>query len=52
MKNEIKIAEPKEQCLHPEHEPAKNIVRTPGTYQHTCPGCGKVEVFEVPLITC
>ena len=38
-------------CTHPEHEPPKHIVLESGTYRHTCPGCGKVVEFTVPLIT-
>jgi hypothetical protein len=39
-------------CSHPEHKPPMHIVLEPGTYKHTCPGCGKVTTFEVPLVTC
>ena len=45
-----KIKEPTKICRHPEHNPPANIVLSPGTYKHTCPGCGKVTVFEVPQI--
>lgn len=34
-------------CRHPEHHPATMIVRAPGTYEHTCPGCGNVQIFVV-----
>lgn len=47
---ERKISEPEPVCLHPEHEPASFVHRTPGTYEHTCPACGKKVVFTVPMI--
>jgi hypothetical protein len=47
---EIKIEEAEQICLHPEHEPATMLYRTPGTYQHTCPACGKITTFTVPTI--
>ena len=47
---EKKIAEPKPICLHPEHDPAAMLYRTPGTYYHSCPACGKEEVFTVPQV--
>jgi len=34
-------------CYHPDHSPASHIVREPGEYKHTCPGCGRVVFFEV-----
>ena len=34
-------------CRNPEHEPAKHIVRSPGVYEHTCPGCGATMTFTV-----
>lgn len=46
-----KISEPPKVCLDPEHNPPTNIVLEPGTYKYTCPSCGKVTVFTVPLIT-
>lgn len=39
-------------CFHPEHRPAGMLVREPGVYEHTCPGCGAKTVFTVPLVTC
>lgn len=45
-----KISEP-DVCLDPEHNPPTHIVLEPGTYKYTCPSCGKVTVFTVPLIT-
>lgn len=39
-------------CPHTEHEPARYVVRKPGKYKHTCPGCHKVTEFEIPLVTC
>jgi len=47
----IKIKEPDEQCMHPEHNPPMHIYLEPGTYEHTCPACGKTVVFEIPQIT-
>jgi hypothetical protein len=38
-------------CCHPEHNPPSHMVLSPGTYEHTCPGCGRVVLFTVPLIT-
>lgn len=35
-------------CRSPEHLPATMVVRSPGTYEHTCPNCGFKTVFEVP----
>jgi hypothetical protein len=35
-------------CLHPEHNPPTMIVLEPGTYEHTCPGCGRTITFVVP----
>lgn len=37
-------------CRHPEHEPPRFIVLSPGRYKHTCPCCGHVTNFTVPLI--
>ena len=47
----IKIKEPEKICNHPEHNPPNMMVLEPGTYQHTCPACGKKTIFTVPLIT-
>jgi len=46
-----KIGDIPEPCRHPQHDPPGHIVLQPGTYKHTCPGCGNVVVFSVPLIT-
>jgi hypothetical protein len=35
-----KISDEKPPCRHPEHNPPTRIVLEPGTYEHTCPGCG------------
>ena len=52
MKNNTeKISEPKIPCLCQEHEPPRNQVFSPGTYKHTCPECGEVTVFEIPITT-
>jgi hypothetical protein len=37
----------KEPCRHPEHNPPSMICLPPGTYEHTCPGCGNKIVFIV-----
>lgn len=37
-------------CTHPEHKPPQFRVFEPGEYEHTCPACGKVTKFTVPLI--
>jgi len=49
---ERKISEPKKEdiCLSKEHNPATMLYRTPGTYEHTCPNCGKKVVFTVPQV--
>lgn len=52
MEELIKKHEPKQECRHPEHEPATLKHREPGLYRHTCPNCRKKTEFEVPLITC
>jgi hypothetical protein len=39
-------------CMSPEHNVPMHIVLEPGTYRYTCPACGHVTVFEVPLIFC
>lgn len=43
-----KIGEPPQPpCAHPEHNPPSMMVFEPGTYEHTCPACGKKKVFTV-----
>ncbi len=49
---ERKIADEKPPCRHPDHNPASMIVRSPGTYEHTCPGCGAKVVFHVGGVYC
>lgn len=34
-------------CRHPDHNPPTMRLFKPGTYQHTCAGCGKKIVFHV-----
>ncbi len=34
-------------CYNPEHQPPSHIVLEPGTYKHTCPGCGKFQYLTV-----
>lgn len=38
-------------CRHPEHNPPGMQVFEPGTYEHTCPGCGHKMVFTVAGMT-
>lgn len=38
-------------CFHPEHNPSMHIVLEPGTYEYTCPGCGRTVTFYIPAIT-
>ena len=51
-----KLAEPLVLCQHPDHSPfsfgAGGGVRSyaPGTYQHTCNGCGRVTVFTIAQV--
>lgn len=47
-----KIKDAPRPCLHPEHKPPKHMVFQPGTYEHTCPGCGQKTTFTVPVIIC
>lgn len=48
----IKIKEPdrEELCLSSEHNPPAYMVFEPGTYEHTCPQCGKKTIFTVPVV--
>jgi hypothetical protein len=39
-------------CLNPGHNPPMHMHYEPGEYEHTCPGCGHITKFSVPLITC
>ena len=50
--NTIKISEPEYPCMYPEHNPPSMQVFESGTYEHTCPSCGKVQIFTIPLINC
>ncbi len=34
-------------CRHPEHDPPRHVVLSPGVWEHTCPGCGHRTVFTV-----
>lgn len=34
-------------CLDPNHEPARFLVRSSGTYQHVCPTCGEMDIFSI-----
>jgi hypothetical protein len=42
-----KIKDLSKPCLNPEHNPPMHIVLEPGVYEHTCPGCGKTQIFTV-----
>lgn len=44
-----KIADfPREKiCRHPEHKPPSMIVLDPGVYEHTCPGCSEIIIFNI-----
>lgn len=48
-----KIAEPKKdkECHNPEHNPPMYIYLEGGTYEYTCPDCGKKITFNVPKVT-
>lgn len=46
-----KIADaPPPPCQHPEHNPPNMMVFKPGMYEHTCPGCGKTQIFTVSVV--
>jgi len=49
---EVKIADAPVNCTSPDHNPASMVVREPGTYEHTCSGCGYKTRFEVGSWTC
>lgn len=38
-------------CQDPDHKPPSHMVYEPGTYKHTCPSCGFVSIFHVPIVT-
>lgn len=44
----VRVAEPP--CISYEHDPPMHIVLQPGTYEYTCPACGRIQVFTVPCI--
>jgi hypothetical protein len=33
--------------MHPDHYPPMHINLRPGTYEHTCMGCGQTKTFIV-----
>lgn len=39
-------------CHSPEHDPPSMQLFEPGTYEWTCPACGHITRFTVPLVTC
>ena len=41
------IKDRSQRCLDLDHNPAGLISREDGVYEHTCPGCGKVQKFTV-----
>lgn len=47
-----KIKDFSKHCLNPSHNPPSHRVYSPGEYEHTCPSCGHVTRFTVPLIFC
>lgn len=47
----IRISKFKPGCQHPEHNPPSMIVLEPGIYEYTCPSCGAIGIFQVPLVT-
>ena len=46
----VKVPEKPEGCSHPYHNPPTHL-RYPGTYTHTCPGCGEKQTIIVPQVT-
>ena len=46
-----KISDVPKTCLHPEHDPPRHYAYENGTYEYTCPGCSKKQVFTVSLPT-
>lgn len=46
-----KIADAKAPCMNSQHNPPMHVVLQPGTYEHTCPGCGSKTLFEVPWVS-
>lgn len=42
-----KISDEPKPCMSPEHNPPGHIVLSPGTYEYTCPLCGKTITFYV-----
>lgn len=47
-----KLADAPKPCLSREHNPPSHMVYEPGTWEWTCPSCGKKTVFTVPRIVC
>lgn len=47
-----KIADAPIPCHSSEHNPPSHMVFPPGTYEHTCPSCGKRTVFTVDQVWC
>ena len=45
-----KIKEPEPVCIHSEHNPPAHYLYEPGTYEYTCPACGRTVVFSIPQI--
>ncbi len=45
-----KIADIEMPCLDPDHNVPGMCCFEPGTYKHTCPSCGNVIVFTVPMV--
>lgn len=36
-------------CTDQDHNPPKHLLLEPGFYEHTCPRCSRVTLFEVPV---
>lgn len=36
-----------EKCISPEHDPPNMMSLPPGTYEWTCPVCGKKQIFVI-----
>lgn len=47
----IKSFEAKDICRSSSHNPPTHILLSPGEYEYSCPDCGQICRFTVPLIT-
>ena len=39
-------------CNHIEHNPPMHILLPAGTHEYQCPACGKIQVLNVPEVSC